>query len=96
MSTRSNGKGIVQNVQLAIVIGALFWVGSNVFSALFGGDPCEKAQAWLQTAEDKEQELRDQASSDGYRFTNGALEPLNRATRTRMYAQQDVNKACNP
>lgn len=79
-----------------IVGGALLWVGFNIWGEIFSKTPCERAQAYLKKAQAEEEQAFSQASSDGYRFTEGATRPVTRAIQTRMYAQPDAAKACYP
>lgn len=93
MTARSKSRfsTIIKSLQFLIVLGSLVWAGIIIF----GGDPCEKAQAQLQKAKADEQERLQEAKADGYRFTDGASMPVVRAMQRRMYIEQDVAKACS-
>lgn len=81
-------------MQVLFVLATFTWIGINVFDASFSRTPCEKAISRLEQAKALELERFNQAKEDGYRFTNGALKPLTTAMQGRMYAQQDMVKAC--
>ena len=75
---------IAGSIQVVVVTSLVLWIGS----VIFGGDPCEKAQARLQKARYYEQQQRKEVEAGADTYS------LIKVMRLRQNAELKAGRAC--